>query len=186
MSSAVSSGIGTVNVPPVYRLVSPTVTVDATGGAVEVDGNSKFNTNIPLDKGMAITAVNWFVTLKANPPSTSYISQMQAQITEALARTKVALTDPIYVDNYFDEVSVFQSTAVGDEVYNRTKALERHVLRYPWLSVAQQLNLVHTELPIVGNGLKADCTCIIEYELLSLTADLRSYLATRLQIAGQA
>lgn len=194
MSSQVQA-IGTF--PSAYRLISPTVTVDASGGAVTVNGNSKFATNLPIDRYALITQVTWYVAIRKsqvfNAVNVDNIWQYQGQLTEALARTVVALNDPVPVDTFFDEdgYNTFTATAVGVPVLprNRPKAQWIHVLANPWATAAQQLNLVQTIAPAtaaVSAGPKIDMTAVIEYALLPLSPDIRSYLATRVQIAGQA
>lgn len=194
MSSNVQA-IGTT--PSTYRLISPTVTVDASGGTVEVDGNSKFNTNIPFDYFALITQLTWYVAIRKsqvfNAVNVDNIWQYQAQLSEALARTKVALNDPVPVDTYFDEFGdeILVTSAVGEPVIemNRPKAQWIHVLANPWATAAQQLNLVASIIPAtaaVSAGPKIDHTVVIEYNLLRQTPEIRSYLAQRIQIAGQA
>lgn len=181
--SSVSTGVGAI-----YRLITPTVTVDATGGNTEVDGNKTFVTNLPLNYYMDILRVNWFATVKSNTNidgSAAIISQIQAQICESTSRTKVNLLDPNYISEFFDEVQVLKQTAAAISTLNRNKAYWSHDLGAShWATIATTLNLVHTELPIVGNGLKVDMTAIIEYVLTPLTSSIQQYLATRIQIAG--
>src|SRR5713101_2805403 len=98
MSSQVQP-IGTL--PSAYRLITPALTVDASGGTVEVDGNTKFNTNIPLDRYMLITVVNWYLTTLALPQigtgAYNAVWHQEFQLSEALARTVVTFADPVYV-----------------------------------------------------------------------------------------
>lgn len=193
MSSQVQP-VGTL--PNVYRLVSPTVVADATGGTTRVDANSKFNTNIPLDRYMLITEVDWFwgtVTQEAfGTTGTRNVWQRQGQLTEALARTAVQLTDPVYVDEDLWELfqQTIQSTAASITAFGiyGTWLHTRHVLANPWATAAQQLNLINSQVPqaVTVNGPKYNLNVVIEYQLLPLTADIRAYLAQRVQIAGQA
>lgn len=145
---------------------------------------------------MLVRQVDWFVANRAAASLNAAKQntwQMQAQVVESLGRTSVNLTDPNYVDDYFDEMYQFttQVTAAGIIAVfeNRLKAQWSHYLSLPWATAAQQLNLVASLVPgsVTGGetGPKFDFTPILYYELISLTADIRSYLATRIQIASQ-
>jgi hypothetical protein len=196
MSSQVQP-VGTV--PITYRVIAPAQTIDATGGTTEVDANAKFNTNLPLDRYMLITQTDVYVTVLTGPVfgagSGSHSSHVEWQLTEALARTApVFSTDPVYVDEGLERilVDVIQATAVGEEVAESFLSLQpyRHVLSNPWATAAQQLNFIARWKPWqVGSlsaGPKLSVAMVIEYSLLSLTPSVQSYLATRIQIAGQA
>lgn len=195
MSSIVGLNAGFAGTGP-YRIVSPTLEVDATGGTVEVDGNTKFNTNLPLGMGMLVTDIEWIVPMieAIGPPTATANNgwQILFQLTEALARTKVAQNDPVDLDIYFDELwlNERQDTAVGDAInlWNRQKALERHHLNRPWLTVAQQLNLVGSIVPTESSsqpGGEWNCFTRIYFDLIALTREQQAYLAQRIQISGQ-
>lgn len=195
MSSATGINASFAGTGP-YRIVSPTVEVDATGGNTEVDANKTFNTNLPLGFGMNVTDIEWIYAMidTPGPPAATASSMWQiiAQLTESLARTKVAQTDPIDVDIYFDEVGLQerQDTAVGDAawVWNRSKALERHHLSRSWLTVAQQLNLIASVIPgeTVNSGPEVQVFTRIYFDIVQLTAAQQAYLSQRIQISGQA
>lgn len=196
MSSIIGLNAGFAGTGP-YRITSPTVEVDATGGTVEVDNNSKFSTNLPVGMGMLITDVEWVVAMidsvGAPTASAGNIWQVLAQLTEALARKVVAQSDPVDVDIYFDEIEKQerQDTAVGDAAYilNRQKALERHHLWRPWLSVGQQLNLICSVIPTENTTQPGGEWAVftrIYFDLVALTAAQQAYLAQRIQISGQA
>lgn len=186
--------------PNVYRLISPVVTVDASGGSTEVDANSKFNTNIPLDYYMLVTEVDWIVNelIHPNLGTASVLGISIAsfyQLTEALARTIPATTDPVYVDQeaHILEVEVTNASSVGflQLVTNpaRASSFRKHVLANPWATAAQQLNLVANQKNLGSTTItlgKYTVACVIEYQLLKQTPEIRSYLAQRIQIAGQA
>lgn len=180
-----------------FKIISPSVTTDASGGTTQVNANSKFNTNLPLDKGMAIYEVDWFmadttsqqVSNAPNKSSWQYIGQL----TEALARTAVASSDPVDVDVLFDEMvlQTVQSSAASIGVINATRlrSFDRHFLPRPWLTVGQQLNLVVSAIPNSDNtlnGPKLSTFCKIWWSLIDLTPGLRTGLAQRIQISGQA
>jgi hypothetical protein len=183
----------------IYRLVSPAVIADASGGVVEVDANSKFNTNIPLDRYMLIRQVDWYLTITKLPAFLAGAALMvwhhEWQLTEALARTATTFTDAVYVDEGLVEevVKSAQATAASEQVNQNDRRVYpiRRVLFTPWATAAQQLNIVYSSKPFqaVGTftaGPKASLSAVIEYELLPLTMDIRNYLATRVQIGGQA
>jgi len=176
------------SVGAIYRLVTPTVTADATGAATEVDANKTFVTNLPLNYYLSIQRIRWFATIKATTnflQAANSIQQIQAQIVESQNRTKVNLVDPNYISNYFDEVATGDATAVAYQTLNRAKAYWiDDITDNPWATVATTLNLVHTELPIAGNGLKVDITAILEYSLLPTTPQIQQYLSSRIQITG--
>lgn len=197
MSSAVTA-IGLQNVVGPFRIITSTVTADATGGIVQANASAKFATNVPLDKVMVINQITWHSFIKANPllaAGTKEASwQILGQLTEALARTSVAQTDPTFVDNYADEIDVVKQeiTAVGEVVYmwNRQKAQWIHVFANPWISVAQNFVLIQSIVPgsvsAATTGPKCDMFLVLEYFLADLDANLRSLLANRIQISGQA
>lgn len=146
---------------------------------------------------MAITEVDWIVStqdpMTALAGSQSSVMAIVGQLTEALSRTTPSLSDPVDVDTYFDELYIqeLEKSSVGEAIFffNRLKAYERHVFRHPWLSVAQQMNLVCSVGPgenAVQDLAEMQFTCRIFFQLIDLSASLRSYLATRLQISGQA
>lgn len=166
---------------------------------VEVDANIKFATNLPLGFGMNITDVEWVVPMVAKPfipvaaGTVTNDWQIVAQLTEALARTSVAQTDNIDIDIYFDEFGIanVNTTAVAQQPYlfNRVKALERHKLQRPWLSVAQNLNLILSVIPtesVNTNGPEVQVYCRIFFDIVTLTAAQQAYLSQRIQISGQA
>lgn len=196
MSSPTSINAGFAGTGP-YRITSPTIDIDATAGLTEVDANVKFATNLPLGFGMLITDIDWVVPVQtfmtAAGATGQNIWQILGQLTEALSRTIVAQSDNIDVDIYFDEMAnvVNQQSAIGEVFYfiNRQKALERHHLGRPWLSVAQNLNLVGSIIPTeqaTQNGPEAQIFCRIYFDIITLTAAQQAYLAQRIQIAGQA
>lgn len=196
MSSVTGINAGFAGTGP-YRIVSPTVEVDASGGTSLVSANSKFNTNLPLGFGMLITDIEWIVALQEGITPTlstgNDIWQIIYQLTESLARTAVAQNDPIDVSIYFDELwqQAIQSTAVGvsTSLINRAKALERQHLNRPWLSVAQQLNLVGSTVPVEQtsqNGPESQAFVRIYFDIVTLTSQQQAYLAQRIQISGQA
>jgi hypothetical protein len=181
--------------PIVYTMITPVVTVDATGGHVEVDANQKFMTNIPIDRGIAITEVDWnYATNTMETFDKGAISHWNqvTQITESLARTKIA-TDPLNIDydNWERFTRILEVTAVGECVISYTpKVIERRVLRHPWLTIAQQLNIVSSIFPALDQsstvaGPKMQVWAKLYFQMLNLTPDLRSYLATRIQISSQ-
>ncbi len=199
MSSQVQP-IGTF--PSVFRIISPSITSDASGGAVQTNANAKFNTNVPLDRYMLITEVDWNVVhaksaniVNQTTNNQRFSWQIIGQLTEALARTAVAGSDPVYVDDYLDEsvVGFNQLTAAAISAValpkNEKQPYWKHVLANPWATAAQQLNLILSNIPNTDNnqnGPSINMFVVIEYQLLPLTPDVRSYLATRVQIAGQA
>jgi hypothetical protein len=197
MSSNLVANSGFAGTGP-YKIISPTVTPDASGSTVTANANKTFPTNLPLGFGMLIREVDWVVNIQnqflVNPAAASITSwQSFNELTEALARTTVAGSDPVDVDIYFDEwrVQTTQATAVGIAVtmLNRQKALERHVLNQPWLSVAQNLNLVCSIFPEADNGSngpKLQVFARIFFDIVQLTSAQQAYLAQRIQIGGQA
>ena len=173
----------------VFRLVGPTVTVDASGGLVTVNSNAKFNTNLPLDRYALITKITYFVTwtkLPVSEPDNLASWNLFAQLTEALARTSPVATDPVYVDEWTLHIRKSFVTS-GAEILTFPGTLDR-VLYNPWATAAQQLNFVVAAQPnnSGANGPNAAVSPVLEYQLLPLTTDIRTYLATRVQIAGQA
>lgn len=197
MSSQQQPVFGALPDPNVYKLVSPTVLVDASGGTVVVNANTKFNSNLPIDRAAAITEIDWIMSYAksqqvSNAPNESHWQDV-GQLTEALARTAPTLTDPVDIDTIYSEADfqTVQSSAASIAAVNkfRDRVYERHVFRHPWLTVAQQWNLVCSSTPGADNtlnGPKLNVTSRIFFQLITLSADLRSYLATRLQISGQA
>ncbi len=177
----------------IFRLVTPTITMDASGGAVQVNANAKFNTNVPLDRFMLITAIKYYLTWTKHSAGIGAVTNVGswtigAQITEALGRTIAAFTDPVYVDSWLINEPTplgLTSGAWGATFYPST--LDR-ILYNPWATAAQQLNVVGIVAPnnVGANGPNITIGPVIEYQLLPLTTDLRNYLATRVQIAGQA
>lgn len=162
-----------------------------------VNANTKFATNLPLGFGMLITDIEWVVAMlePVNPPAGAGISTWQVlyQLTEALARLAVAQSDNIDVAVYFDELvtQVVEKTAVGEEViwWNRMKALERQHLGRPWLSIAQNLNLIGTVTPgetANTNGPEMSAFCRLYFDIVPLTVQQQAYLSQRIQIGGQA
>lgn len=194
MSSQVQP-IGTF--PSAFRLVSPVVAIDASGGAVEVDGNAKFNTNLPLDRYALITKVWWVMSNLKLPRFDSLATAQQvtwgafAQLTEALARTAPVTTDPVFVDQFAYQWSAIKDFTTSGEAFvtdNRIQFFQQ-VLANPWATAAQTLNLVCSAKILGGNntnGPSITIAAIIEYQSLSLTPAIQAYLATRVQIAGQA
>ncbi len=182
-----------------YRLTTPTIDIDASGGLTEVDANTKFATNLPVGMAMLITDVEWVVPMQNAPGQPSVaaqntsIWQVLGQLTEALARTSVAQNDAVDIDIYFDELGYQTSFATGvgliEIPFNRQKALERHALRFGYLSIAQNLNLVGSIVPsetVTQNGPEMGIFCRIYYNLLAVNQAQQAYLAQRIQIAGQA
>lgn len=197
MSSQVTQ-IGLQNVTGPFRIITSTVTADATGGIVQANASAKFGTGVPLDKVMMINQITWHAFIKANAlfaAGTKEASwQILGQLTEALARTSVAQTDPTFIDNYADEIDAVKQeiSAVGEVVvvYNRQKAQWIHVFANPWLTVAQNLVLIQSIVPgsvsAACTGPKVDMFLVIEYFLADLDSNLRALLANRIQISGQA
>lgn len=174
----------------IYRLISPAVIADASGGQVQVNANSKFATNLPIDRYALITRILYFLTWTKLPVSetdnTSGGWNVFVQISEALARTVPSTTDPVYVDEWTFFVRKALSTS-GAFLATYPGTIDRPLFN-PWASVAQNLNLIVAVQPnnVGANGPNVSVACSIEYQLLSLMQDIRTYLATRLQIAGQA
>lgn len=197
MSSQVQPASGYIPSYNVFRLISPQVTIDKSGATTNGDANALFNTNLPLGKAMAVTAVDWFVTFtigNTGPVPGHATGQLTlnliAQLTEALARLTPALNDPTYISDYFDEIDMSQDQNTPGSVmaaFNRPKAHWQDRPRYPWLSVAQQFNIIGH---IGGDGVQAagkvNFQAIISYELLDVTPQVSAYLSSRLQITGQA
>lgn len=190
MSSQVSPIFGTSLQTSLFYRVIATVSADASGGTVQVNSNLKFPTNLPLDKAMQIIRIVYFnqwvklpATL-ANPSTANWA--VFVQLTEALARTAVAGTDPVFVDDLFFTIEAGSFTTSGGTPAN---PIPSQFERYPfWLTAAQQLNLIVSVQPntVATNGPSVTVSAVIEYQLVSLTDQLRNYLATRVQIAGQA
>ncbi len=165
---------------------------------MNVNANSKFNTNLPLDRAMLVNKLWWNLTQTKFPAwaATSDLGefwQVNAQLTEALARTATAATDPVFVDQMVWEYQhkVVQSSAVGIIESASPTIMNQYTekaLFNPWLTAAQQLNLVVSvnQIGTAVNGPNVSVLAIVEYQLIALTAELRNYLATRVQIAGQA
>lgn len=196
MSSAQIPVGGAFTDPTIYTMITPVVTADATGGVVEADSNSKFNTNIPLSKAMMVTELDWnynYPTYETFVINAITHWNWVAQITESLSRTKTA-SDPLNIDYDYHErfINLPQATAVGfGSITFSSEVLSRRVLRHPWLTVAQQLNLVVSVYPQTDNGggskgPKVGAWAKIYFQLVDLNDALRLYLATRIQIASQA
>ena len=193
MSSQVQPLTGT----DYFRLVSPAITVDAAGGVVAVVNNAKFNTNTPLDRYMLVRRVDWYLThtVAAKYKHVADASQASAhveyQLTEALARTTVTFADPVYVDEGLVEETGFEMQATAASIGFSTQYVSHPITHYPfWASAAQQFNILGRWNPlsvtILSAGPTLSLSCVIEYQLLQLSADVRAYLANRVQIAGQA
>src|SRR5229473_658456 len=177
----------------VYRLVGPAITVDASGGVIQVNANTKFNTNLPLDRYMLITQIKYFITWTKMPASPAVGGanigswNIFAQLTEALARTVPTTTDPVFVDEWTLFVKPGQeSTAVGAIQHQIAfpGSIDR-ILYNPWSTAAQQLNQIVSLQPNNNEGTggpSVSVAPVLEYQLLPLTADILSYLATRVQI----
>lgn len=195
MSSIVGINAGFGGTGP-YRITSPTVEADATAGAVQVNANSKFSTNLPVGLAMLVTDIEWICTQVDAPNVPTGAGQWNwqyiGQLTEALARTVVAQSDPVDIDIYLDEVCYQDQAVTGaGEIFfatNRQKALERHHLWRPWLSVGQQLNLILSVVPgeTTTNGPEVTMFTRIYFDLVAVTGAQQAYLAQRIQISGQA
>src|SRR5713101_5124509 len=111
-------GVTAVQFSQVYRLIMPAVVTDATAGTVQVNGNTKFNTNIPLDQYMIVNRIMWFITFTKLPAvgANEFLSSWTIfpQLTEALARTVAAASDPLFVDEFTTGIRAGQqATAVA-------------------------------------------------------------------------
>src|SRR5712691_4836067 len=90
-------GTGPFQSVAIYRLVGPTLTVDASAGTVQVNSSSKFNTNLPLSHYMLITKIMYFINFVKFPVEDAVASVSDwligCQVTEALSRTIPAFSD---------------------------------------------------------------------------------------------
>lgn len=185
-------GSSALQTTQIYRLVGPAVVVDASAGQVQVNANTKFNTNIPIDRFMLVTRILYFLTwtklpaIGANANVGSW--NVFAQLTEALARTVPTATDPLFVDQWTTFVKEAQLSTSGAAPPVFFPGLIDRVLYNPWATAAQQLNMIAALQPnnVNVNGPNVSVAPVIEFQLLPLTADLKLFLATRVQITGQA
>lgn len=176
-----------------YRLASPftaTTNLNATNNA-----NTTFNTNIPsLDYAIRITRIRWLLNFPAPLRFTINAGgelQVFGQLTENQTKTVIASTDTSFLDEEFWEFTAdyaqSSAVAISDLVMQRWGTQSSHYF-YPEespITVATKLNLVASV--IVSSNVSAGSFGIqtqIEYRLERLTADLRDYLAKRLQIQG--
>lgn len=187
-----------MSTPGTYRLVSPALTNGVKHGAL--NDNVTFNTNIPsLDYAIRIRRVRWIAnfTNAANSELMSVANginlvQFFAQLTENQTKTSVLNTDTSYLDMTEEDfmVPAAQSTAAGfQDIFFMRRDMVIHDFDDPQTpyTVATKLNVVVSGFELAG-ALSASAVwkaqAQIEYELVRLTADLRDYLAKRLQIQG--
>lgn len=184
-------------IPGVYRLVS---TALATGVHISASGNDNitFNTNIPsLDFAIRIwrtrlisgfSAFSGLVTGDSAPLDV----QLFGQLTENQTKTSILTTDTSYLDEYWQHILIgnVKDTAAGFVAPPPSNLpmevihdFPPHITPY---TVATKLNFVVTSVAnAAGEGTTIWKPLIaIEYTLERLTADLRDYLAKRLQIQG--
>lgn len=177
-----------------YRITTPINDCDASGGLVEADANTNFVTNVPLGMGMQVFHVEWVTGMQAAPGISNSTQQniwlLLGQITESLKRTSVTNTDNLDIDIYEREMAAtwYEGTAGAFGLnLSSDKALERHSLPVPWLTVAQNLNVVTSIVPqetVTQPGPEFTMFCRIWYNLVQLTAAQQQYLAQRIQISG--
>src|SRR5712691_649753 len=129
-----------------FRLVGPAVTVDASGGAVQVNANTKFNTNLPLTQYMLITKIVYFLTWTKLPAVTAGSNigswNVYAQLTEALARTIPTALDGLFVDQWtlFVKEEAFLTSGISLPIFF-PGTIDRPLYN-PWATAALQLNMV--------------------------------------------
>lgn len=180
------------NSPGFYRLVSPALATGVKTGSL--NDNIAFNTNIPsLDFAIRIRRVLWMNAFSAWASDTDANADAQyfLQLTENQTKTSVLTTDTSFLAEEWIHYLFQNSVAGGAGAYAPANLPMRQVDAYsdagtPY-TVATKLNFVVT---MVNNGTSLSTGIIfkpfvmIEYTLERLTADLRAYLATRLQIQG--
>lgn len=177
-----------------YRITSPNVEVDASGGTTSVVNNQNFATNLPVGMGMLITDIEWIVAYQQLPTapngSQTNIWFTIGQITEALQRTTPTTADNLDIAVFFEQIGIIgeQATAASIAQTLYRSNMERQHLSPPWLTVAQNLNLVVQAAATeqnVQDGQEVAIQCRIYFQLLALTAAQNQYLAQRIQISSQ-
>lgn len=182
--------------PGIYRLVSPVLTTGVKTGSL--NDNVTFNTNIPsLDYAIRIWRIrhlNGFpATVQYGAAAYNIDAQYFTQLTENQTKTTILGTDTSYLDSFWQHVWVDQEVATAASIDTNFMTMPMEVIHdfnpvtTPW-TVATKLNYIATmfnggatTMP-AGNVFKPQIH--IEYTLERLTADLRDYLAKRLQIQG--
>jgi hypothetical protein len=178
--------------PGFYRIVSPALTTGVKTGSL--NDNIAFNTNIPsLDFAIRIRRVIWMMSFSAFALSTQdpVDTQYFVQLTENQTKTAILTTDTSFLAEAWMHFVAVNHVAAGAGSYAPSNLPMRIVDQFsdpgtPY-TVATKLNFVVTQ---VNNGAAPDTGTIlkpfvmIEYTLERLTADLRVYLSTRLQIQG--
>jgi hypothetical protein len=181
--------------PGIYRLSAPALVTGVKTGSL--NDNITFNTNIPsLDFAIRIRRVRWWRTFSASSAfgagAENVAPQWFTQLTENQTKTSILTSDTSYLDE--DNFSLIldgeAATAASIDVF--TLQFQEQIHDFPPdltpYTVATKLNFIAT---MVNNGAATfpagtvyKPIVQIEYTLERLTADLRDYLAKRLQIQG--
>jgi len=192
MSTTPTLGGGAFGSFATLRLVGPAVVADASGGQIQVNANTKFATNVPLDRFMLITKILYFLTWTKLPALGANANvgdwTIASQMTEALARTLFTASDGLFVDEWTLSIKEAQLTTSGSANPVILPGAIDRVLYNPWATQAQNLNSIVSVQPnnVNVNGPNVSVASVLEFQLLPITTDIRTYLATRVQIAGQA
>lgn len=120
------------------------------------------------------------------------MAQFFAQLTENQTKTSIVTTDNSYLDQDVFSIAMELEAATAASITESQFKVDEVIHDFspqltPW-TVATKLNLVLTMVNVgsstldAGNIFKPFCT--IEYTLETLTPDLNTYLARRLQIQG--
>jgi hypothetical protein len=177
--------------PGFYRLVSPALTTGVKTGSL--NDNVTFNTNIPsLDFAIRIRRIIWMNSFSAwvTATATNVVdAQFFLQLTENQTKTSILTTDTSFLaENWLHFIQDGTTANVYTAGWLPMRTVDQFADAGTPYTVATKLNFV---VSMVNNGsstLNAGDIfkpfVMIEYTLERLTADLRAYLATRLQIQG--
>ncbi len=167
---------------PLFRLVTPTVSVTLAGATT--NANTTFNTNVPSGMYMNIRRIRTVMSLGVTLTTAAAIDQALYELTEDTTKTSVSQSDPYALQDGGWEYQISQLSAVGDILWERNLVMDQ--LDYLWPhpgepTVAQQLNLVTTGIRVVGTSVqKYSFFLQLYYELLAINDTVRSFLTNRI------